>query len=45
MNDKPLCWVILDRDTGEFILRCDSRQHARSLCPREGIIAKVVVCR
>ena len=46
---KPLYWVIIDRQSGEFVMRCSSRDEARSwirgMSSFDACIAKVVPCR
>ncbi len=48
MNDlRPgiIYWVIIDRATGEWVMRCDTRAEARALAGAVALVAKVVVCR
>ncbi len=44
-----LCWVIIDRQSGEWVMRCNTRDEARELTRGmssfDTCIAKVVVCR
>jgi hypothetical protein len=46
---KPLYWLIIDRQLGEEIMICDTRDEARSwirgMSSFEVCIAKVVPCR
>lgn len=50
MNREPVyCWVIIDRQSGEWVMRCESRDAAREITRGmssfETMIAKGVPCR
>jgi hypothetical protein len=40
-----ICWLIVDPDTGELIMRCNSRDHARELARGCGKVCRVEVVR
>jgi hypothetical protein len=43
---KVLGWIVIDRATGEWVLRCTSREEARELARTcDGIVGKVVRVR
>jgi hypothetical protein len=35
-------WIVLDPESGEWCVRCETRAEARELAGRDGVIAKVV---
>ena len=50
MTRSPvLYWVIIDRQSGEWVMRCESRDEAREwvrgMSSFDTMIAKVVPCR
>ena len=43
---KVLGWIVIDKKTGEWVLRCKSRVEARELARTcDGVIAKIVRVR